>query len=184
MQAPVVRPLNPELLLSTPVMTTRAPYKSRGVSMIEVLVAMVVLAIGMLGTATLYTTALQAKTTAKSRMHAVNLANDIADRIRANRTAGTDYELALTTVPSEPAASANCIQSTSNAVQCSAAQMAAADLFNWYEQVNQLLPGEVTRSIDVAAVAGTGQFVYTITLNWTEASSGANTLSHILTVRI
>lgn len=82
-----------------------APHKTptkrsaiNGIGLIEVLVALVILAVGMLGIASLYVTTLQAKITAQSRMQAINLADDMADRIRANRLVSTPtiYQVAKT----------------------------------------------------------------------------------------
>ena len=49
-------------------------HRSRGVGIVEVLVALVVIGVGMLGVASLYVISLQAKTSAGARMQAVNLA--------------------------------------------------------------------------------------------------------------
>ena len=65
--------------------------KQTGFTMVEVLVALVVLAIGLLGIAALYLNSLQSGRTAIYRTQAVNLAADLADRIRANRTAQAAY---------------------------------------------------------------------------------------------
>ena len=62
----------------------------RGFTIVEALVALVVLAVGMLGIASLYVTTLRASGSAMSRMQAINLASDLGDRIRANRTAEDD----------------------------------------------------------------------------------------------
>ncbi len=62
-----------------------------GFTMVEVLVALVVLAIGLLGIAALYLNSLQSGRTAIYRTQAVNLAADLADRIRMNRTAQAAY---------------------------------------------------------------------------------------------
>ena len=62
--------------------------RQRGISMVEALVALVVIAVGMLGIAGLYLSSLQASRSAKLRSYAVELAGSIADRIRANRDAG------------------------------------------------------------------------------------------------
>ena len=62
--------------------------RQRGISMVEALVALVVIAVGMLGIAGLYLSSLQASRSAKLRSYAVELASSIADRIRANRDAG------------------------------------------------------------------------------------------------
>src|SRR5438477_11539034 len=63
------------------------PARPRGFTMIEMLVALVVLAVGMLGVAILFGISLHSGSSAISRMQAVNLAADTADRMRANRRA-------------------------------------------------------------------------------------------------
>jgi type IV pilus assembly protein PilV len=157
--------------------------RTQGVGMVEVLVALVVLSIGMLGTASLYVAALQAKTTALSRMQAVNLASDLADRIRANRKAGNGY--ALTTAQTWSSAPApNCVEGAAAAVACTAAQMANMDLYLWSNSVTETLPGSAERSVAVTAPTATTAGIYVITLNWTEASSGTAVLTHVLRVVI
>ncbi len=58
------------------------PRHSRGFTLIEALVALVVLSIGLLGIAALYLDSLRAGRTAIYRTQAVNLAADLADRLR------------------------------------------------------------------------------------------------------
>ncbi len=60
--------------------------KETGATLIEVLVAMVVLAIGLLGLAGLQATSIQSNHSAYYRSQATLLASDLADRMRANRT--------------------------------------------------------------------------------------------------
>jgi type IV pilus assembly protein PilV len=72
--------------------------KSRGVSLIEVLVTVVILAIGMLGLAGLQGNALRGNTSAYMRSQATFLAYDMLDRMRVNRTAAVDnqaYDVAI-----------------------------------------------------------------------------------------
>ena len=65
-----------------------APRRNiRGITMVESLVALVVTSVGMLGIAGLYVTGIKAGRSALLRTQAVNLASDMADRIRANRRA-------------------------------------------------------------------------------------------------
>lgn len=59
----------------------------RGTTLIEVLVAIVVLAIGLLGMAMLQVTSVQSNHSAYYRSQVTILASDLADRMRANRTA-------------------------------------------------------------------------------------------------
>ena len=65
-----------------------------GFTLIEVLVALVVRPSGMLGIAALLLSSLQGSRVALERTLAVNLASDIAERIRANRSTGNAYDTA------------------------------------------------------------------------------------------
>ena len=70
-----------------------------GATLIEVLVAIVVLAIGLLGMAMLQVTSVQSNHSAYYRSQVTILASDLADRMRANRTAalGSAYEFEFPT---------------------------------------------------------------------------------------
>jgi len=127
--------------------------------MIEMLVALVVLAVGMLGVAILFGISLHSGSSAISRMQAVNLAADIADRIRANRRAGDGGQNAY----GGAAANNSC---TGVAVSCTPAQMAADDLYHWQRQLSQAIAGG-TATGTVVVTAGTPQ-TYTILVSWTE----------------
>lgn len=61
-------------------------YGQRGVGMVEVMVALLLLAIGVLGFAALQLRAVDATSEATNRMQATNLAIDLAERIRANQS--------------------------------------------------------------------------------------------------
>jgi type IV pilus assembly protein PilV len=153
--------------------------KQTGVGMVEVLVALVVMSVGMLGIAGLYVTTLQAKTTSLSRMKAVNLAYDIADRMRANPAGVASGSYLLATAGTTT--NTDCATTT-----CTAAQMAASDLFQWNAQVTNAttgLPGTVSRSVvQTAAATATTPEVLTINFSWTEVNSG--TLTYALQVQI
>lgn len=126
-----------------------------GFSLVEVLIALVVMSIGMLGIAGLYVESLQAGRTSSFRHNAVTLASDIADRIRANPTAGVEYQLA--------GGNNNCVLGN---VDCTPAQMAANDIWLWKEQAGDTLPnGDVTIIFDDNPIPPT----YEITVNWEEA---------------
>jgi len=68
-------------------MSTFSPVTQRGTTLIEVLVALVVLSIGLLGMALLQVTSVQSNHSAYYRSQVSILASDLADRMRANRTA-------------------------------------------------------------------------------------------------
>ncbi len=145
----------------------------KGVGLIEVLVALVILSVGLLGIASLYVTALQAKTTSLSRMKAVILAQDMADRIRANPSGLNNYALTISTTKTA-LPNPDCSTTT---VICSAAQIALYDKYQWdnmiYDTTRGMnLPGLVSRSITVTAATSTTPATVTIDLIWQEKNSG------------
>lgn len=143
-----------------------------GFGIVEVMVALVVLAVGMLGIASLYVTTLRSSNSAISRMQAVNLVADIADRIRANRFAGAAYQNKAPT-------SKGC----SDTKDCDSAEMAENDLYLWKQQIEALLPGKSDPKIVYAAGAADEPDTYTITLDWWEPNS-EEVLRYALTVQV
>jgi len=98
-----------------------------GFTMIELLVAVFVLAVGLLGLASLQTRSLQFNYSAYQRTQANFLAYDIIDRMRANPTLA--YASGYSTeTGSGPPSSANC---QGAAASCDAASMASFDLAQW-----------------------------------------------------
>ena len=75
--------------------TPNTRHRHRGFTLIEALVALVVLSIGLLGVAALQLASLQANYGASQRTQATFLAQDIVDRMRANRDAAVagDYDI-------------------------------------------------------------------------------------------
>lgn len=133
--------------------------RTQGFSLIEVLIALIVMSVGMLGIAGLYVHGMQAGRTSLFRHHAVTLAGDVADRIRANPDAGAAYIDAGVAPPP----GTDCIDS---GVNCSAAQMAANDMYLWDQQAAATVPnGDVRVTYNNGAVPS----VYTVTINWNEA---------------
>ncbi len=106
-----------------------------GFTLIEVLIAMVVLAVGLLGLAALQTTSLKNNQSAYFRSQATQLAYDIADRVRANPTGNYNNQAGTND---------NCVDNA-----CSTAQMAGYDLSQWNTDLASLLPsGEGVVCID------------------------------------
>ncbi|ABA58729.1 Type IV fimbrial biogenesis protein PilV [Nitrosococcus oceani ATCC 19707] len=128
----------------------------KGFSLLEVLVSVAVLSIGLLGLAGLQTTGIRHNHSAYLRSQATLLAYDITDRMRANRTAALNggYTLDLGTPPVTPAK--NC-----NAATCEPGELAAYDLYSWFQNVTAVLP-----SGDSKIELNSG--VVTVTLQWDE----------------
>ncbi|NQV86497.1 MAG: type IV pilus modification protein PilV [Woeseiaceae bacterium] len=143
-----------------------------GFSLVEVLIALVVMSVGMLGIAGLYVQSLQAGRTSMFRHHAVTLAGDVADRIRANPIAGIAYI--------DPVgANNNCVL---GGADCTAVQMAANDIFLWKDQAQNSLPGgDVT--IVLVPAAGFVPPTYQITVSWTEPNQ-INAPTYVITIPV
>ena len=122
---------------------------ARGFTLVEVLVALVVLTIGMLGIAALYLESVRANRTALYRTDAVNLAADMADRMRANRDPADAYDCG------DPCLAAN-----------GGNGQAITDLTAWLAAVTQLPGG--TGGIAYTAATAITPDVYTIQVSWSE----------------
>jgi type IV pilus assembly protein PilV len=73
------------------------PRRFRGVSLLEVLVAIVVLSIGLLGLAGLQASGMRVGQSSIHRSQAAQLAYDMVDRMRANVANAASYDDAVTT---------------------------------------------------------------------------------------
>jgi type IV pilus assembly protein PilV len=103
---------------------------SRGFSLLEVLITMIILAVGLLGLAGLQARAHNAEAESYSRAQAIILSNDMVDRIAANRVqaklaAASVYN--TTTVQGTGHADVDC----STLPSTSAAEIATKDLCEW-----------------------------------------------------
>jgi type IV pilus assembly protein PilV len=108
----------------------------RGVSMIEVLVALTIAAFGLLGALALQARGLSAQKDAFNRRHAAELVAQLAERMRANQLAVVTGRYALDFGADEatPRAVATC------AAPCTSAQVAARDLDEWRIELRRRLP--------------------------------------------
>jgi type IV pilus assembly protein PilV len=141
---------------------TPTPNSCRGFTLLEVMVALLVLSIGLLGLAALQTTALRANHEALMRTQATELAYDITDRMRANPVGVTAGDYVI------DSATDVVIAKSCDAEDCTTAEMATFDLGQWKTTL-ALLPGgqgEVTQN------AGP-PLTHTVTIRWDENRSGA-----------
>ncbi|MBA2408605.1 MAG: type IV pilus modification protein PilV [Gammaproteobacteria bacterium] len=147
-----------------------------GFTLIEVLVALAIVSIGLLAIAALQMTGLRVNHNAYLRTQASYIAYDIADRMRANLTAAVagNYQV---NAAAPVAPGFNCITNftgTTVANTCSPAELAQADLFQWYASlagspgppvVPALLPGSdaVIACADTPCARGS---LHTVTVRW------------------
>jgi len=138
-------------------MNKKLNQRQAGFSLVEVLITLVIMSVGMLGIAGLYVQSMQAGRTSMFRHHAVTLAGDVADRIRANPTADLAYAVTV-------GVDNGCVM---GGVDCSPAQMAANDILLWKDQAANTLPGGDVLIVHTAE-AGLVPANYQITVSWTE----------------
>lgn len=153
--------------------TNRVFGTQAGFSLVEALIALLVLSIGMLGIAGLYVEGLKAGRTAITRTQAVTLAGDMADRISANPTALAGY----TAVGPGAGVNNNCAGVAP--ANCTPPQMASNDIFLWQQAVANVLPNGLG-TIGFAAGAAGVPDTYTITVAWAEQGQG--NVNYVLTV--
>ena len=132
----------------------RADKNQRGFSLVEVLIALIIMSVGMLGIAGLYVQSMQAGRTSLFRHHAVTLAGDVADRIRANPRAGVAY--------AGIGADNNCVGA---GIDCDSVEMASNDIFLWDQQAAESLPnGNILINFDDTVDPPS----YSIAVGWDE----------------
>ncbi len=133
--------------------------KQIGFTLIEVLVALLIMSIGLLGLAALQATSLKASHGAYSRGQAVFLAYDMMDRMRANRTQALAGAYDRNYGDAPPAVSGI---------------LSDDDLNDWiFNFVRVLLPGNNPGGdASIACIAATG--VCTVTLQWDESRLGGD----------
>ncbi|MFT3929810.1 MAG: type IV pilus modification protein PilV [Spongiibacteraceae bacterium] len=136
---------------------------ARGFALIEVLIAVFVLAVGILGAGAIQTIGLQANQGAYLRSQAMFLASDMLDRIRMNRDARATY-LNLDT-DTDTTTSPGCSSSASG---CTAANLAREDIVAWRTAVETSIDsGGYLPNGRGRVTAGAGNNVV-ITITWNE----------------
>lgn len=124
--------------------------KQQGSSLVEVVVALFVLAIGMLGVMSMQVKSMQFSQSAYYYSQATYLANEILESMRSNRAAADTYLIELD--ESTPVASVNCSEAGK---VCTPQQLRDYNLSEWRKNVEQTLvsgKASVQRSGDYYAI--------------------------------
>lgn len=166
------------------------PRRPRGFSLLEVLVALVIIAVGLLGVAKIHALAIGNTRVSGSRNMAAIYAGSLSSAMHANQAFWQSNTLApgtfsvtsttigaTPTITSTPAAvsaeTTSCAYSATSTTPaaCSATQMAAHDLRTWGTSLQQLPSGQGT--VDCAFTA-TNPVTCRITIRWSEKYIAAN----------
>lgn len=159
---------------------------SRGFTLLEVLIAIVVLSFGLLGLAGIQATGIKNTHDANLRTLAVQQAYDMADRVRANAVgaAAGAYDNLPATLPATIPADPGCISSG-----CSTTQMRDYDQRYWNTNNQNMLPSGTGSIVAVAGTAAPNK-QYTITVMWNDSriatpgtTCGTDTTCFTLTFR-
>lgn len=136
-----------------------------GFTLIEVLIALLVLALGLMGLAALQTYSLRANLAAYTRGQATQLLYDMSDRMRTNSTSAKtgSYKIANTTTNQKIDANHPCRLNTNTT--CNAAKLAEYDLIEWHNAIAATLP------MGKACIDYTNS-IYTLYITWDDNRSG------------
>lgn len=139
-----------------------------GFTLLEILVAVVVLSLGMLGLAGLQAATLRNNQVAYYRAIAVQQTYDMADRIRANQAAvlAGAYDNLTAVIPADP----DCVGAV-----CTAANMAVADHAQWNANNARMLPG------GSGTVVAAGGRAFDITITWNENTEQGGAAQQLIT---
>lgn len=132
-------------------------FQQKGISLLEVLIALVVLSIGLLGLAQLQVMGIKQNQDAWLRSQATNLTYDMLDRLRVNRNAarGGQYDQNF---PAQVA----CVRNVQALAIPAGANLATRDLIEWNNMIACSLPdgrGQITQQAN-------NQF--TVEIRWNE----------------
>ena len=124
--------------------------KNRGVTLIEMMVAVLVLSIGLLGIAGLQTATAKYKVNTWARSSVSTLLADLSERVRINpEEAGTSFAAAGVTSPSSYVVNANwnaqqadplTISKNCETTACTTSERATFDLLTWRNKLRNSMP--------------------------------------------
>jgi type IV pilus assembly protein PilV len=111
--------------------------RHKGMTIIEMLVALVILSLGMLGMAALQVRGQQYNTAAHVRTQATILAGELIEQMRVNPDPNgdgilDDYAMTIPTAAPTP----NCDTAT-----CTPTELRDFDLYRWQQRINEIFPG-------------------------------------------
>jgi type IV pilus assembly protein PilV len=145
--------------------------QSDGFSLVEVMVALIVMSVGLLGIAKMQAVALSNTAVASTRSMAAIEASSLAASMHANRGYWSSPAVAvLTTLQGAvaPPAAPDCV-----AASCTPANLAAFDLQEWTKAAGQILPRDYLATITCTPTVTPPNC--TIQIQWNEKSVALNT---------
>lgn len=145
--------------------------KCEGMTLLEVLISVVILAISLLGIASMLMVSNKANNSSYAKLQAVQAVYDIFDRIRANSEAALSGSYNISNIGSNGyPTSVSSPSVLCNASVCNPSQLAQYDTWYWLTRVVSQLPngsGSVTSALSGVA----GNTVITVTVQWDDSKA-------------
>jgi len=159
--------------------------KQKAFTLVEVLVSLIILAIGLLGAATLIMYGLQTGQAASQRSAAVVIVQSLAEQMRSNkgmalldkynmkfeRLDGCIFDKDGNSLANPDAACKKCIDANSD---CLADDKVKKDLLDIFDSVNSAMPGSkvlVVRNPNIAGVTGNDE-LFCLAITWHDQGLG------------
>lgn len=142
------------------------PGHHAGFSLLEVLIALVILSVGLLGIAGMISTTMKTNDSAYMRTQATALAYNVIDRIRANQNAAQngDYDIAIGTPA--PGSSTVC---NGNSANCTGVNLAAFDLAQWKTALTSPSNGLPSGDGSITTSTVGGVFMVRVAVQWNDS---------------
>ncbi len=154
------------------------PNRQQGFSLIEALVAFLILSVGMLGIASLQTMSLKSGHTAAMRTVAVMKVEEILESMRSNPSALLSYSAGT----GDMGVDNGCSQTGVAAATCTPAQMAVDELFRWKRSLIEALPNNASTTASVLVtppVPPQDLSQVVVTVNWSERDLDTGTAANM-----
>jgi type IV pilus assembly protein PilV len=170
-----------------------ASARDRGFSLIEVMVAVIVICVGMLGIAKMQALSVSNTTTARLRSLAAIEAASLASAMHSNRqywaNTALPFNFAMNNTGAVTSSDAALVTQTATdqatvpdnvcfAITCTALQLAAFDVARWSANLTGLLPNPTANIVCPAQPGVNAPPSCTITISWTEKTVALNQQSN------
>jgi type IV pilus assembly protein PilV len=147
--------------------------RQHGFSLLEILVAMIIIAIGILGVAGIQVTALKFTKGSESRMNAVQMSYDLIDRMRANKPGARGGEYAGLNAFSTTTCSAT--------PPAASARLSDTDIDFWRNALACNLPSGVGKAVITPGATSADPVGIEVTVQWDESrlKGGSSTNEYV-----
>lgn len=151
----------------------------RGFSLIEILVTLLIVAIGLMGTATMQLTGLSSNQGAYLRSQASILVYDMADRMRLNADGALNghydnfkFDVSSPNLGSLKSGAGTC---TTDPSGCNTEAQSSTDKYEWAQNIIGAASGNVLLPGAVGSVSKGNEGVFTVSVSWEELDWEADT---------